>query len=86
MKMERRKVRDFGERLEVQVLIQMLIDVFSDSMHAIDIDIAALGRTARHRECESVFRLVADGFDIVAMRADNVIDDHDVYFGTLALA
>ena len=68
--MERREVRDFGERLEVQVLIQMLIDVFSDSMHAIDIDIAALGRVARHRDCESVFRLVADGFGIVAIDAE----------------
>ena len=81
-------MRYFGERLEIQILIQVLIDMLNDSMHAIDIDIAALGRIARHRDCESAFRLVADGFDIVAIRADHEGGDeaHDVCFEALGLA
>lgn len=47
MEVKRRKVRDFRQRLEVQELIEMLIDVLGYPMHAIDIHIAAFEDTYR---------------------------------------
>ena len=43
MKVKRREVRNFGEGIEIQILIEMLIDVLGDTMHSIDVHIAASG-------------------------------------------
>ena len=48
MKMEWREMRDFSESLEIQKLIDVLIDVLDDAVHAIDIHLEALGRAFRH--------------------------------------
>ena len=44
MEVKRREVGYFGERLKIQVLIEMLIDIRGDAMHAIEIYIAASER------------------------------------------
>lgn len=47
MEVERRKVRNLGQSLKVQELIEMLIDVLDYPMHAVDIHIAAFERAHR---------------------------------------
>ena len=51
MKMEWREVRNFGESFKIQELIDILIDVFDNAVHAIDVHIATLERDLRH--CKS---------------------------------
>lgn len=41
VKVKRRKVRDPREDLQIQVLVQVLIDMLDDSVHAINIDVTA---------------------------------------------
>jgi hypothetical protein len=50
MEVKRREMRHLGERLQFQELIQMLIDVLRDAVHAIDVHIAASWGVHRGRE------------------------------------
>src|SRR5258707_8969073 len=56
MEMKRREVRNLGERLQIQELIQMLIDVLRDTVHAIDVQMAASGSIHRYRGVRSFSR------------------------------
>ncbi len=53
MEVKRREVRNLGEGLQIQELIEMLIDVLRDTVHAIDVHIAASGSMDRHRQRRS---------------------------------
>src|SRR5258708_27275367 len=50
MEMKRREVRNLSQRLEIQELIQMLIDVLRNAVHAIDVHVAASGGIHRDRD------------------------------------
>src|SRR5450631_1479157 len=70
MEMKRRKVRNPGQRLQVEKLVEVLIDVVCYAMHAIDIHIAAFLCAHRSRgEVTLRFGLMAHGFHVVAIRS-----------------
>jgi hypothetical protein len=48
---ERREVGNLSERFQIQILIEVLVNISGDTMHAIQVYVAASGRVHRTAGC-----------------------------------